>query len=163
MCGGCEGSQTLSLDSTFPVALDASTQLLTDASDCAHLKRQANLMQEIHKRKRPEGVHDLDPQDQHTSRRRRNNAATADLCVTSIQLEQPPARHSPRHSISVPTPHERVASITRGMSLDSNPEQLRTFSLLSDYFLNNGGQLLMHLGGIGGTGKKPCHLGVSVF
>jgi hypothetical protein len=99
------------------VALDASTQLLTDASDRAHLKRQAKMMQDIRKRKRPEGVHvpnDLDPQDQHASRRRRNNATTADMFVTSIQLEQAPAFQSLRHSISVPTPHERVVSIIWG-------------------------------------------------
>jgi hypothetical protein len=35
----------LRLDSTFPAALDASTQFLTDASECAHLKRPAKVMQ----------------------------------------------------------------------------------------------------------------------
>jgi hypothetical protein len=41
-----------------------------------------------------------------------------------------------------------------GVPLDSYPEQLRAFSLLSDYFLNGGEQLLMYLGGIDGTGKS---------
>ncbi|KAF6744981.1 hypothetical protein DFP72DRAFT_824856, partial [Ephemerocybe angulata] len=47
-----------------------------------------------------------------------------------------------------------VADVIREFSLQTNPEQHRAFRIISDHITMGGTQLMMYVGGSGGTGKS---------
>ena len=62
--------------------------------------------------------------------------------------------YAPNNGTLMYDPQDVVFQVILEKNLRSNPEQLRAFELVSNHVTRGGPQLLMYIGGVGGTGKS---------
>lgn len=148
-----------------PLAVDHSTTLLLlDQANQARLKEYSREMARLKKRKRHD-IEDSDNEDtvEQPARQRRRRiqhiqpvvpmVSVTDLESSRQRHESQPTIHNPHLNQST-TPTEIAEAVIREKNLDSNPEQLRAFKIIADRIIRQGEQLLMFVGGVGGTGKS---------
>ena len=64
------------------------------------------------------------------------------------------AAPTPGDSVPVYDPQSVMYQVVLEKNLRSNPEQLRAFDIVGKHLIHGGDQLLMYIGGVGGTGKS---------
>lgn len=108
-------------------------------------------MRKLKRKRRPDDTHDHVGDSDRNVRHRLNRPPILD----SMRLGQ---THSSSHQMNIDTfnfdTDGVVFQVILEKNLRSNPEQLRAFEIVSDHVINGGPQLMMYIGGVGGTGKS---------
>ena len=75
--------------------------------------------------------------------------------MDSMSLEAGPSRiSSMAQNTSTYDPQDVVFQVMLEQNLRSNPEQSRAFEIVSNHLIYGSNQLIMYIGGVGGTGKS---------
>ena len=141
-------SQTLSHSHQEP---SQGTATLLTGSMQADVDADHNTMRRLKRKRRPEDNSDLDSNSHRHTRPRLNLPPV----IAPMQL---PSSSSETLSMSRDIPsydtQDIVNQVVIEQNLQSNPEQLRAFEIVSNHLINGGCQLTMYIGGVGGTGKS---------
>jgi hypothetical protein len=134
----------------FPSKEVAGTVMQCTAELAEEVKSRASLMKLKRKRKREDGttLHDEGVHERRSQRRRLGDDVGL-VCTTTV------LHH---HSWLLPGNEQAarvVQSVISDMGLQDNAEQLRAFQIVADKVIyRSNEQLMMYVGGVGGTGKS---------
>ncbi|KIM23130.1 hypothetical protein M408DRAFT_77987 [Serendipita vermifera MAFF 305830] len=141
---------------------DVATSLMVDDWQKEELKVHAAMMARLKKNKRKrddsddDSDDDLDEEETTHQAKRRRTLASSDVTTLEANAESLRLRTgmSTAHNPAIPNTNTVAQQVAHEFNLDSNPEQLRAFTIIADRVVRGGSQLLMYVGGVGGTGKS---------
>ena len=136
--------------SAHPSSAHGSAALLTEDKQ-AELIKDRSTMRQLKRKRRPDDEHEHIQDADRNVRPRLNRPPIID----SMQLDE--AVRRPPTSLQDTPSYDRMDlmhQVVLEKNLLSNPEQLRAFEIVGNHVLNGGAQLLMYIGGVGGTGKS---------
>ena len=73
--------------------------------------------------------------------------------TAQLEANAESTRHFPTADVLVSS-HDILRQVVFEKNLLTNPEQLRAFEIIANHIIDGGPQLLMYVGGVGGTGKS---------
>jgi PIF1-like helicase len=133
---------------------DASSILAIGEQSLSWQEDIRSTMKQLKKRKRTRvetdnGETDGERQPPRHSQRNRRSATK----ITTLEANARSTSNGHAH-LQLRAQEPLVDIIATEFNLQSNPEQLQAFQIIADRIIENGRQLLMYVGGVGGTGKS---------
>ena len=118
----------------------------------ADIAADHSIMRQLKRKRRADDTHEHVPDADRNVRPRLNRPPVLD----TMTLGHGPrtAGYTPNAGMSGYDPQDVVFQVILEKNLQSNPEQLRAFEIVSKHVTQGGPQLLMYIGGVGGTGKS---------
>ena len=124
--------------------------ILTDEVQ-ARLMTEHAVMRQLKRKRRP----DADQEYLHDSDRNVRPRLDRPPVLDSMRIDEDSSSSGePGGNIPTYDPRDVVYQVVLEKNLRSNPEQLRAFELVANHVITGGPQLLMYVGGVGGTGKS---------
>jgi Helitron helicase-like domain at N-terminus/PIF1-like helicase len=114
------------------------------------IKAHASLMRSLKNSGKPLARNEEDTTSAHLSSM--TGAVHENTDVSILQERSSGARMIPTQNRVLPV--DAVAQVISEFNLDSNSEQMRAFQIITDHLRDQDDQLLMYIGGVGGTGKS---------
>ena len=127
------------------------TATLLLEENLAQLLSERAAMRQLKRKRRPEYSHE------HVNDTDRNVRARLDRppIVDTMSLDDGrSAVSAPCDNVRMYDPQSVMYQVVLEKNLRSNPEQLRAFDIVGNHLINGGDQLMMYIGGVGGTGKS---------